>query len=96
MFPIQDIISSLLKPYIEGFSFSSKGSLIKVSKEAHVKLQTEHVGKVYMLQNLEVTVGGLQLSSASKAAVVEQSDTTMVSSSNVQLYPEERLGLRAQ
>jgi len=80
----------------EGFCFSSKGYLMKVFKEAHVIFQAEHVGKVYMLQNLEVTVGGLQLSSASKEAVVEQSETTMVSSSNVQLYPEERLGLGMQ
>ena len=80
----------------EGFCFSLKGYLMKVFKEAHVIFQAEHVGKVYMLQNLEVTVGGLQLSSASKEAVVEQSETTMVSSSNVQLYPEERLGLGMQ
>ena len=49
-----------------------------------------------MLRNSEVTVGGLQLSSASKAIVVEQSETTMDSSSGVQLYPVERLGLGAQ
>jgi len=49
-----------------------------------------------MLRNSEVTVGGLQLSSASKATVVEQSETTMDSSSDVQLYPEGRLGLNAQ
>jgi len=51
---------------------------------------------VYLLQNSKITVGGLQLSSASKAAVVEQSETTMISSSDVQLYPEERLRLGAQ
>ena len=49
-----------------------------------------------MLWNSEVTVGGLQLSSASKAVLVEQSETTMDSSSDVQLYPEDRLGLDAQ
>ena len=32
----------------------------------------------------------------SEAAVVEQSETTMISSSNVQLYPGERLELGAQ
>jgi len=31
-----------------------------------------------------------------QATVVEQSETTMVSSSDVQLYPEERLGLGVQ
>ena len=66
---------------------------MKVSKEAHVKFQAEHVGNVYMLQNSKIIVGGLQLFSASKAAVVEQLEITMVSSSDVQLYPEERLGL---
>jgi len=49
-----------------------------------------------MLRNSEVTVGGLQLSSVLKAAFVEQSETTMVSSVDVQLYPEERLGLDMQ
>jgi len=43
-----------------------------------------------------VTVGGLQLSLASKAAVVEQSETMMISSSDVQLYSEEILGLGVQ
>jgi len=60
---------------VEGFSFSSECDLMKVSKKAHVKFQVEHIGNVYMLQNSKVTVGGLQLSSASKAAVVEQSET---------------------
>ena len=49
-----------------------------------------------MLRNSELTVGRLQLSSVSKVVVVEQSETTMDSSSNVQLYPKERLGLAAQ
>ena len=49
-----------------------------------------------MLQNSKVTVGELQLSSASEAAVVEQSETTMVLSLDVQLYPKERLRLGAQ
>jgi len=56
----------------------------------------KRVNNVYMLRNSEVIVGGLQLSSASKVAVVEQSETTIVSRSDVQLYPEERLGLGAQ
>jgi len=49
-----------------------------------------------MLRNLDVTVGRLQLSLASKAVVVEQSEITMDSSSNVQMYQEGRLGLGAQ
>jgi len=60
---------------------------MKVSKETHVMFQAERVGNVYMLRNLEVTVGELQLSSASKEVVVEQSETTMDLSSDVQLYP---------
>ena len=32
---------------------------MEVFKEAHVMFQAEYVGNVYMLQNLEVTVGGL-------------------------------------
>ena len=72
----------------EEFCFSSKGDLIEVSKDAHVMFQAERVGNVYMLQNSKVTVGGLQLSSASKVVIVEQSETMMDSSSNVQLYLE--------
>ena len=53
------------------FCFSSKGDLMKVFKEAYVMFQAEHVGNVYMLWNSEITVGGLQLSSASKAVVME-------------------------
>ena len=79
----------------EKFSFSSKGDLMKVFKEAHVMFQVKRVGNMYMLQNLKVTVGGLQLSSVSKPTVVEQSETTMVSTLDVQLYPEEKLGLGA-
>ena len=79
----------------EGFCFSLKGDLMEVFKEPHVKFQTERVDNVYMLQNLEVTAGGLQLSSTSEATIEEQSETTMVSSLNVQLYPEERLRLGA-
>ena len=67
-----------------------------VFKESHMKFQTERVDNVYMLRNSEVTVGGLQLSSASKVMVVEQSEDTMDSSLDVQLYPRERLGLGAQ
>ena len=51
---------------------------------------------MYVLQSSKVTGGGLQLSSASKATVVEQSETTMGSSSDVPVYPEDRLGLGAQ
>ena len=69
---------------------------MEVFKDAHVKFQAERVGNVYMLQNSVITVGGLRLSLASKAEVVEQSQTMMVSRSGVQLYPEERLGLGAQ
>jgi len=57
--------------------------------------QAERVSNVYMLQNLKVTVGGLQLSSSSEVEVVEQLETTMDSISDVQLYPKERLGLGA-
>jgi len=46
------------------------------------------MGNVYMLQNSEVTVGELWLSSALRSKVVEQSDTMMVSNSDVQFYPE--------
>ena len=75
---------------------SLKGDLIKVSKEARVMFQAERIDNLYMLRNSEVTVGELQLSSVSKAMVVEQSETTMDSSSDVQLYAEGRLGLGAQ
>ena len=64
---------------------------MEVCKEAHVKFQAERVGNVYMLQNSKVTVDGLQLFSASEAVVVKQSETTMDSSSDVQLYPKKRL-----
>jgi len=64
---------SLRALHREGLCFSSKGDLMKVFKEAHVMFQAERVGNVYMLWNSEVTVGGLQLSSASKVVVVEQS-----------------------
>ena len=58
--------------------------------------QVERVSNMYMLRNLEVTVGGLQLSSALKAVVVEQLEITMDLSSDVQLYPKGKLGLGAQ
>ena len=45
--------------------------------------QFERVRNVYMLQNLKVTAGGLQLSSALEAVVVKQSETMMDSSSDV-------------
>jgi len=51
---------------------------------------------VYMLRNSEVTVAGLQLSSTSEVVVVEQLETMMALSSDVQLYPEERLRLGTQ
>jgi len=63
--------------------FNFEGDLMKISKETHVIFQAEHIGNVYMLQNSKVIVGGLQLSSALKAAVVEQSETTMVSNSDI-------------
>jgi len=69
---------------------------MEVFKEVHVMFQAERVGNVYMLQNSKVTVGGLQLSSASEAVIMEQSETMMDSSSDVQLYPKERLGLGVQ
>ena len=58
--------------------------------------QAERIGNMYMLRNSEVTIDGLELSSASKMVIVEQSGTTMDSSSDVQLYPKGRLGLGAQ
>jgi len=69
---------------------------MKVFKDAHVKFQAERVSNVYMLGNSEVTVGGLQLSSASRVKVVEQSETMIVSSSDVQFYPKGRLRLGVQ
>jgi len=57
--------------YRKGFYFSSKDNLKKVSKESHVMFKAERVGNVYMLRNLGVRVGGLQLSSASKVVVVK-------------------------
>ena len=51
---------------------------MEVFKETHVMFQAERVGNVYMLQHSKVTVGGLQLSSVSEAAAVEQSETMMV------------------
>jgi len=45
----------------EGFSFSSEGDLMEVSKEAHMKFQAERVGNVYMLRNSKVTFGELRL-----------------------------------
>jgi len=61
-----------------------------------VIFQADRVGNVYMLQNSKITVCRLQLSSASKAMVVKQSETMMDSSSDVQLYPEGKLGLGVQ
>jgi len=66
---------------------------MKVFKDAHVKFQAERIGNVYILWNSEVTVGGMQLSSASRSEIVEQSETIMVSRSDVQFYPEGRVGL---
>ena len=68
---------------------------MEVSKEAHVKFQAKRIGNVYMLRNLKVIIDRLQLSLASKATVMKQSEITMVLSSGVQLYPEERLRLSA-
>ena len=51
---------------------------MEVFKDAHMKFQAERVDNDYMLWNLDVTVGGLQLSSALEAAAVEQSETMMV------------------
>jgi len=58
-----------------------------------VKFQAERVDNVYMLRNLKVTVGELQLFSALRSEVVEQSEPRKVSSSDVQFYPEGRLRL---
>ena len=77
----------------EGFNFSSESDLMEVSKEAHVKFQAERVCDVYMLRNSELIFGGLQLSSASKSEVVEQSEIMMILSLDVQFYPEGKLKL---
>jgi len=69
---------------------------MEVFKETHVMFQAERVGKMYMLRNSEVTVGGLQLSSISEAVVMEQSEIMVDWSSDVQFYLEERLGLDVQ
>ena len=66
---------------------------MNVSKDAHVKFQAEHVGNIYMLRNLEVTVDGWQLSSASRSEVLKQSVTMKILISDVQSYLEDRLGL---
>jgi len=68
---------------------------MEVSRDAQVKFQAERVGNVYLLQNLEVKVGELHLSSTSRSKVVEQSETIIVLRSDVQFYPESRLGLGA-
>ena len=60
---------------------------MKVSKEVHVKFEAKRIDNVYMLRNSEVIVGRLQLSSALKMAVVKQSETMIILSSHVQLYP---------
>jgi len=60
-----------------------------IFKEAYVMFQDERVGTVYILRNADVTVGGLQLSSASKVVVVEQSETTIDSSSEFNCTPKE-------
>ena len=91
---VQSLLSGTL--HGEGFSFSSKDDVMKVFKEAHVKFQVKCVGDVYILQNSKITIGGLQLLSASRSEIVDQSETTMVSNSDVQFYPESRLGLLAQ
>ena len=48
-----------------------------------MKFQAEHDTDIYMLRNSEVRVGGLQLSSASRSEAVGQSETMMVSNSDV-------------
>ena len=40
--------------------------------------QAERVDNMYILRNSEVTISGLQLFSASRSEVVEQSETMMV------------------
>jgi len=69
---------------------------MEVFKDAHEKFQADCVRDVYMLQNSEVTVGRLQLSSVSKMKVVKQSETTTILNFDVQLYPKGRLGLDVQ
>jgi len=75
------------------YNFSSKSDLIEVSKDIQVKFLAERVDNVYMLRDSELTFGGLQLFSASRLEVVEQSETMMVSISDTQFYPKGKLGL---
>ena len=62
---------------------------MRVLKDAHLKFQVEHVDNINVLQHLKVTVGELQLFSISRLEVVEQSETMIVSSSDVQFYPKD-------
>jgi len=82
---------SLVALHGEGFNFSFEGDLMKVYKNIQVKFQAERIDNVYKLPNSEHTVGGLQLSLASRSEVMEQSETTMVLSSDIQFYREDRL-----
>jgi len=77
----------------EGFNLSSEGDLIEIFKDTHVKFQAKRVSNVYMLRNSKVTVGGLQLSSASISEIVKQSETMTFSTSDIQSYLEGRLRL---
>ena len=83
----------LLALHEERFNFSSECDLMKVFKDAQVKFQIESVSNIYMLQNSEVTVSGLQLFSVSRSKVLKQSEITIVSSSDVQFYLKGRFGL---
>jgi len=56
---------------------------MKAFKETRMMFQAECVDNVYMLRNSEVTVGGVLLTSTSKAVVMEPSETMMDSSSDI-------------
>ena len=65
-----------------------------IFKEAYVMFQDERVGTVYILRNADVTVGGLQLSSASKVVVVEQLKTTDGFEFRCSIVPRREIGTK--
>ena len=77
------------RPSGEGFNFSSESDLMKVFKDAHVKFR---LNASTILTCFEI-VGRLHLSLSSRSEVVGQSKTTIISISDVQFYPEDRLRL---
>jgi len=62
---------SLESLHEEGFNFNSEDDLMISFQRSHVKFQAERADNVYMLRNLDVTVGGLQSSSASRLDILK-------------------------